>query len=59
MGSEIEEDAKFWEDFLAPFPGYRLFGWTYRKSATLISPDGEMVYIDESTVKLVNSRKSA
>lgn len=52
-------DLRWWMDIFDPL-GYRIHGWTYRNSASVISPTGKYLSVDGKTLELIEAcRKRA
>jgi hypothetical protein len=47
---EITADRKYWQSY-GDLVGARLYGWTYRRNATFIMPNGSTLPLDQNHIK--------
>lgn len=55
--AEADADLAYWEAIFKPI-GYRIHGWTYRNHASVISPTGKYVAVDDKIIELVAAARS-
>ena len=56
--AEIETtlaDRDFWNEEIGSILGWQLFGWSYRRSASFLDINGDMVEVTQAHVELVRA----
>lgn len=56
--AEANAELAYWEAIFKPL-GYRVHGWTYRNHASVISPTGKYVSVDDKILELVAAARAA
>jgi len=56
--AECNADLAWWEAIFSPL-GYRIYGWTYRNHASVISPTGKYVEVDGKILELIAEARKA
>lgn len=56
--AEANAELAWWEEIFKPI-GYRVHGWTYRNHASVISPTGKYVSVDEKILELIDAARAA
>ncbi len=56
--AEANADLEWWRAIFDPI-GYRIHGWTYRNSASVISPTGKYLSVDHKILELIAAARAA
>jgi hypothetical protein len=51
--TDVDKDVEFWESLMPP--GFRLNGWTYRSSATLLTPTNRTWQVTAELLRQIRS----
>lgn len=56
--AEANAELAWWEAIFKPI-GYRIHGWTYLHTASVISPTGKYVSVDRDILELIECARKA
>lgn len=55
--AQAKADLAYWEEIFKPI-GYRIHGWSYRHTASVISPTGKYVEVDHKILELLAAARA-